>query len=208
MFTDLVDSTWVDTIQRASERVAALATPPGALSSRPRATPAPVWEIGLVLELLREERFAEALELMDAFPSESGRDTEVLTLRAVLLTHSGQITEAERACEQLLEIDELNEGAHYLLALCREGAGDAPGALYHDQVAIYLDPGFAMAHLHLGVLNRRTDDRVTARRELEQAIMLLQREDASRLLMFGGGFSREALVALCQAELLGSGAHR
>jgi chemotaxis protein methyltransferase CheR len=207
-FADLVDGTWVDTIRRASERVAALVNPPGAPSSRPRATPAPAWEIGLVLELLREERFAEALELMDAFPSESGRDTEVLTLRAVLLTHSGQIIEAERACERLLEMDELNAGAHYLLALCREGAGDGLGALYHDQVAVYLDPGFAMAHLHLGVLGRRTDDRVTARRELEQAIMLLQREDASRLLMFGGGFSREALVALCQAELLGSGAHR
>ena len=209
VFTDLVDGTWVETIRRASERVAALVNPPAPPSSRTRTTlrPAPVWEVGLVLELLREERFAEALDLMDAFPPESGRDTEVLILRAVLLTHSGQIAEAERACERLLEMDELNAEAHYLLALCREGAADGPGAQYHDQVAIYLDPGFAMAHLHLGVLGRRTDDRVTARRELEQAIVMLQREDASRLLMFGGGFSREALVALCQAELHGSGAH-
>ena len=64
-----------------------------------------------------------------------------------------------------------------------------------------------MAHLHLGVLGRRTDDSVTARREFEQAILLLEREDTSRLLLFGGGFSREALVALCRAELLGSGGH-
>jgi chemotaxis protein methyltransferase CheR len=210
-FTDLTDASWVETIRRASERIEALVNAPG---ERPRSSragsmprPTPAWEIGLVLELLREERFVDALGLMDAFPPESSRDTEVLLLRAVLLTHSGQLAEAERACEQLLEIDELNAGAHYLFALCREGVGDRPGALYHDQVAIYLDPGFAMAHLHLGVLGRRTDDRVTARRELEQAILLLQREDVARLLLFGGGFSREALVALCRAELLGSGGH-
>jgi len=209
-FTDLIDATWVETIRRASERIEALVnTQDQARSLRARSTPraTPAWEIGLVLKLLREERFVDALGLMDAFPPESGRDAEVLLLRAVLLTHSGQLAEAEHACERLLELDELNAGAHYLLALCREGAGDRPGALYHDQVAVYLDPGFAMAHLHLGVLGRRSDDRVTARRELGQAIMLLQREDAARLLLFGGGFSREALVALCRAELLGNGGH-
>ena len=210
VFTDLAGASWVETIRRASERIEALVNVPDQpRSSRARSTrrPTPAWEIGLVLELFREERFADALGLIDAFPPESGRDTEVLLLRAVLLTHSGQLAEAERTCERLLEIDELNAGAHYLLALCREGSGDRPRAVYHDQVAIYLDPGFAMPHLHLGVLSRRTDGRVTARRELEQAIMLLQREDAARLLLFGGGFSREALVALCRAELLGSGGH-
>jgi chemotaxis protein methyltransferase CheR len=114
--------------------------------------------------------------------------------------------QAERACEQLLALDELNAGAHYLLALCREGAGDRGGAVSHDQTAVYLDPGFAMAHVHLGLLARRANDRNTARRELEQAILLLQREDASRLLLFGGGFSRDALMALCRAELSASGA--
>ena len=210
-FTDLLDATWVETIRRSSERIEALVNPPdqsphpSRAHSIPRVTPA--WEIGLVLELLREERFADALGLMDAFPPESDQSAEVLLLRAVLMTQSGQLAQAEHACERVLEIDELNAGAHYLLALCREGAGDWSGALYHDQVAVYLDPGFAMAHLHLGVLGRRTDDWATARRELEQAIMLLQREDASRLLLFGGGFSREALVALCRAELIGRGGH-
>jgi hypothetical protein len=30
---------------------------------------------------------------------------------------------------------------------------------------------------------------------------LLEREDSARLLMFGGGFNRSALLALCSAEL-------
>jgi len=31
--------------------------------------------------------------------------------------------------------------------------------------------------------------------------VLLERENASRLLLFGGGFSREALMALCHSAL-------
>jgi chemotaxis protein methyltransferase CheR len=52
---------------------------------------------------------------------------------------------------------------------------------------------------------RRAGDREAARRELGQALRLLKREDVSRLLLFGGGFGREALMALCRAELLTAG---
>jgi chemotaxis protein methyltransferase CheR len=129
----------------------------------------------------------------------------VLLLRAVLLTHGGRLALAEETCRRLLALDELNAGAHYLLALCREGAGDRRAAAEHDQVAAYLDPAFAMPRLHLALLARRHGDRETARRELAQAALLLEREDASRLLLFGGGFGREALVALCRAELAACG---
>jgi len=58
-----------------------------------------------------------------------------------------------------------------------------------------------MPRLHLGLLARRAGDRAAARRELGQALVLLNREDASRLLLFGGGFNREALTALCRSAL-------
>jgi len=106
---------------------------------------------------------------------------------------------------QLLECDELNSGAHYLLALCRESAGDSQGALEHDRAAVYLDPSFAMPRLHLGLMARRAGDAQTAHRELGQALVLLKREDTSRLLLFGSGFGRDALIALCLAELKSGG---
>jgi chemotaxis protein methyltransferase CheR len=106
---------------------------------------------------------------------------------------------------QLLERDELNTGAHYLLALCRESAGDRQGALDHDSAAVYLDPAFAMPRVHLGLMARRAGDSEGARRELGQALLLLKREEASRLLLFGGGFTRDALIALCRAELVSAG---
>jgi chemotaxis protein methyltransferase CheR len=98
-------------------------------------------------------------------------------------------------------MDELNAGAHYLLALCLEHEGNRPKATEHDQSAAYLDPAFAMPRLHLGLLAKRSGELDVAMRELERALILLAREDSSRILLFGGGFSRDALVELCRREL-------
>jgi chemotaxis protein methyltransferase CheR len=202
--------TWLETIQHASDRIQALTERPTAESAlrgglRSGGAVAAGAQLQLALELLKEERYADALALLGHLPAESDQDPDVLLLRAALLTHSGNLSAAEQVSAQLLERDELNTGAHYLLALCRESAGDRQGALDHDRAAIYLDSGFAMPRLHLGLMARRAGDWEGARRELGFALTLLKREDASRLLLFGGGFGREALIALCRAELKSAG---
>jgi chemotaxis protein methyltransferase CheR len=198
---------WVDTIRAASERVATLiptqtaASPP----NRRELSPPPAWDAVPALDLLCEDRFMEALAYVRGLPSESGNDPETLLLEATLLAHSGQFVAAEEVCLRLLLIDELNAGAHYVLALCCENKGDRDRAVERFRVAVYLDPAFAMPRLHLGLLARRVGDRDSARRELGQAQVLLKREDPSRLLLFGGGFSRAALIALCGSALLECG---
>jgi chemotaxis protein methyltransferase CheR len=194
------DAAWIDTIREATERVAALVPMPTAADA-PAEPPALPWDAAPALDLLRRERFGEALDHVRAGPPALGKDPDVLLLEAALLAHSGQLVAAEDACHRLLLIDELNAGAHYLLALCREHCGHRERAGDHDRVAAYLDPSFAMPRLHLGLLARRAGDRTAACRELAQALVLLRREDASRLLLFGGGFSREALMGLCESSL-------
>src|SRR5262249_27277599 len=116
-----------------------------------------------------------------------------------------ELSEAENICEQILHFDELSAGVHYLMALCREHAGDSSGAANHDRAAAYLDSTFAMPRLHLGLMAKRSADLETARRELSRALPLLDREDASRVLLFGGGFARQALVEFCERELRACG---
>lgn len=192
---------WVDTIRKATDRVAALVPAPSAASSSAVPQPPLAWDPAPAFDLLRQERFIEALDHVRAGPRTIDRDPDVLLLEATLLVHSGQIAAAEDVCLRLLLIDELNAGAHYVLALCREHSGQRDRASEHDRVAAYLDPAFAMPRLHLGLLAGRAGDQDTARRELTQALTLLKREDASRLLLFGGGFNRGALMALCEAAL-------
>jgi chemotaxis protein methyltransferase CheR len=188
---------WVDSIARAAERIRAL----GDFQSPVINPAAEKWNLGHVLDLLQRERFHEALDLLRAMPQAAARDNDVLLLTSVLLAHSGQLAAGAEVASRLLLADELNAGAHYVLGLCYEGAGDRASATHHNHLASYLDPEFAMPRMHLGLLAKRSGDLPTARRELAQALLLLNREDGSRLLLFGGGFTREGLITLCKAEL-------
>jgi chemotaxis protein methyltransferase CheR len=204
---DLDGTPWVDAIRTASERIASLSRQPGSRSAHLPAASSneqkPPAELGLAIELLRQEKFQEAL---GGLPVTSHRDTQLL--RAVLLINCGDLKAAEAICRQLLSLDDLNTSAHYLAALCREHAGDMQAAMEHDRAAIYLDPAFAMPHLHLGLLAKRSGDLSTASREMQRAGELLPCEDAFRILILGGGFSREAMLDFSRAQLRACGGSR
>lgn len=205
------EDNWVGAISQASERINLLASQ--LLSGLPPQAPvepvlpvavqpvAAATDLRAAHELVRAERFEAAFEVLQQLPAAAALDADALLLRAVILTNRGAVAEAEHACRQVLQRDELNAGAHYLLALCREHADDRRTAIDENQTAVYLDPAFAMPRLHLGLLAKRSGDLETARQEFRRALVLLEREDASRILLLGGGFSRESLVQLCRAEL-------
>lgn len=190
---------WMDVIRSASERIEGLAAQSAESQPSPARAERALWNLGLAMERLRQERFGEALELVRDLPPESSADPDVRMLRAVLFVNGMRLGEAESACREILADDDLNAGAHYLTALCREHAGDLDGALEHDQTAAYLDPGFAMPCLHMGLIASRSGDRETAQRQLARALVLLRSEDSARILLFGGGFTREVLIRLCEA---------
>jgi chemotaxis protein methyltransferase CheR len=189
------DGSWVDVIQSSSQRVAKLearSDKSGAQNATARA------DRGTILEMVRAERFVDALESLGARDDD---DPEAKLLRAVLLTNRGALDDAERLCNAILATDDLNAGAHYVTALCREHAGDHDGAIAHDRMATYLEPTFAMPHIHMGILERRAGHFERARVEIVRALELIDAEDPSRILLFGGGFSREALATLCRNEM-------
>jgi chemotaxis protein methyltransferase CheR len=193
---------WIDTIANAANRIVDITTP-----RKPQATvAAPAVELETALELLRAERFDDALELLDGLSEARRNEPAAQLLRAVLLTNRGDLALAEDVCRKLLALDELDAEAHYLLALAHEQRGDRVQAADHDRTAAYLDVGFAMPRLHLGLMAKRGGDHVAARRELDEALVLLRDESDARVLLFGGGFSRDGLLRLCLAERRALGA--
>jgi len=209
---------WVTAISQASERIARLSRglspppPTDRKSAPPPGEPVPAVGGGptptgtsTALEMVRQERYGEALLALGA--ARGGQDADARLLRAVVLTNCGRVAEAEPLCHEILAGDELNAEARYLLALCREHAGAYSEAAEQDRAAIYLDPQFAMPHLHLGLLGKRVGDRQGAQRAFRQALTLFPREDVARVFLFGGGFSRDMLVQLCEAELQACGGH-
>jgi chemotaxis protein methyltransferase CheR len=185
---------WIETIRAAAERIDELmhATPA-------RDDEAP--DLAGARASIERERFGDALHQLSEVSPQDTENADVLLLRAVSLVHGGDLDAGEASCRRLLDIDRFSAGGHYLLALCHEGRNDLAGARYHDEVALHLEPSFAMARLHLGLLERRSGRLESARTQLDDALVALEREDPSRLLLFGGGFAREGLLSLCRGAL-------
>lgn len=192
-------SGWEAAIGLATAKIAALASPGPRRPSAP--TPEPSAGDRL-MKLLLEERYAEALGVLG--PEDPAEASEQTLLRAIVLAQSGEVVRAQRVCQRLLR-DAPSAGAHYVFALCCEQEGDLVAARGHDERASQLEPGFAMPHLHLALMARRSRDAAAARLEFGRARALLAGESAARIALFGGGFSREALLELCRTELLSDG---
>jgi chemotaxis protein methyltransferase CheR len=171
----------------------------------PRRTESDVHE--RAMRLLLDERFTEALRLIEAQPGGSPAPRDLL-LQGVLLAHTGRLDDAEMLCRRLLDVDGLYADAHHQLAVCLEGGAAVDVAIGHYRLAAYLDPDFAMPRLRLGLLARRRGENRIAGPELERALALLRQERDERIALFGGGFGRIALTALCRAELDACGAYR
>lgn len=195
-----LDASWFQAIADSSARIHEL-TKDNENETHAAKNGAPVRPDGALrhaADLWKSERFHDALA---ALAGPAPTDADSLLLRAMLHLSSGDIASAMRACAGLLEVDDLNAGAHYVMALCHEHGGNRDAAAEHDRAAAYLDADFAMPRLHLGLMARRAGQKESAGRELHAARALLAREDTARIVLFGGGFGREQLVALCDAEL-------
>ncbi len=190
---------WFEEIGRASARIATLTAAAPAVAAPPSAGQA--GRIDAILDLHRQERFADALAHLREMPSGPGSDPDLQVLQAVLLVNCGRLAEAEALCRPLLGRDDLNAGAHYVAALCREHAGALAAAEEHDAAAAYLDPLFAMPRFHLALMCKRQGRTPEARTHFSEALALLMKEDPVRLLLFGGGFARETLVQVCRSEI-------
>ena len=177
--------------------------PPRAMA-RP-APPARQDRYDRILALMREERFADAL---DEVERTAPAQPHGLLLRGVLLTQAGRLDDAEMVVRGLLDTDGTYADAHHLLGVCLEGGTPVNVAIEHYRLAAYLDPAFAMPRLRLGLLARRRGDHRAAAADLDRALLLLRRERDDRILFFGGGFGRIMLATLCRTELDACGANR
>lgn len=204
---------WFESIQRSAERVAQLtSTAPARPAAESRAanestseSASGTTERGFasfmpVLRLLAAEQQDEALQHLEQIPGAAGSATATLISAAIFYSQS-RIDKVKQASQRLLDAGSHTAEARYLLGLCHEHLGERERALRQIEEAVRADPGFAMAQLRLGTLLRRSGQRTAAITALTKALEVLGRERDERILLFGGGFRREALLSLCRSEL-------
>jgi chemotaxis protein methyltransferase CheR len=184
-------TTWFEQIEQSTARLRELAAAVPAVPDAVRAG-----HVADALLLIEREQFAEALACVEAED-----DPDAMLVRAVLLLQARRADEATALCRELIGRGAHRAAAHHVLSLCEDVAGDRDAAVASASTATELDPAFALAHLHLGILCRRDGNRDRARVEIGHAARLIAHETDRRVILFGGGFTRDALAALCRAEL-------
>jgi chemotaxis protein methyltransferase CheR len=117
------------------------------------------------------------------------------------LADRGELEEAGRCCEALLQEDRLNPALHFYHALVLGQKGLAEQAEQALQRALYLDRGLVLAHYHLGLLLQGRGRLPEAGRSFANTLRLLSAMAPAQVFAEGDGMSAAELRELAQAHL-------
>lgn len=106
------------------------------------------------VELLREEKFHEALTSFRLALRENSNDTDVLQQIAVTYTHIGMTDEATRTYRRVLELQPEASGAHYGLAFLLLQRGSREDGIAHLKAFLSQPPGIPEAQRHIAHARR------------------------------------------------------
>jgi Flp pilus assembly protein TadD len=101
------------------------------------------------VDLLRQEKYHEALTSFRLALRESPNDTDVLLQIAVVYTRIGTTEEAVRLYRRVLELKPHASGAHYGLAFLLLGRGNRDEAVMHLRAFLARPPRIADAERHV-----------------------------------------------------------
>jgi Flp pilus assembly protein TadD len=101
------------------------------------------------VDLLREEKFHEALTSFRLALRENPNDTDVLQQIAVTYTHIGMTDEAVRTYRRVLELHPNAPGAHYGLAFLMLQRGSRQDGVAHLRAFLAHPPAMEEAQRHI-----------------------------------------------------------
>lgn len=191
--------------QAASDRAL-----PAARESRGRPAPAPQETVPLLdaaRAVYREGRYQDAIDLVRGFPPETGGHSAALALAARALANLGRHQEALPVCRLAMDSDRFNPGLLYLLSLIFQELGNYPGAADALNKALYLEPGFVLAHYGLGSLALRRGSAAEASRHFRNTLALLRSLAADALVPESDGMTAGKLKAIIMESLPGKDAY-
>jgi chemotaxis protein methyltransferase CheR len=119
--------------------------------------------------------------------------------RARALANEGKLDEALAWCDRWITADKLDPAAHYLRAVVLVEQGEREGARASLRRAVFLDPGFVLAHFALGNLARRDERSAEAARHFANVQHLLEGCQPGELVPQGEGLSVGRLAQILRA---------
>lgn len=184
------------------------ATPAQAVPDSPAQAPAPAptppTPAVAAHQLYQEGRYAEVVDALARCTTGRLREPQAFSLLARSLANLGQLDDALAWCERWTAADKLDPAGHYLRAVILLERGEPEPTRACLQRALYLDPGFVLAHFALGNLARSGGRSAEADKHFANALHLLRRHAPDALLPESDGLTArrltETILSLMEAE--------
>ncbi len=103
----------------------------------------------------------------------------------------GKLQDAGEWCVKGIGINKLDPALHYLLATVMQEEGNDEKAILELKTALYLDPGFVLAHFLLGNLSLKAGQRDIGMKSFRNALSSLKRMQDSDILPESDGLTVE-----------------
>jgi chemotaxis protein methyltransferase CheR len=125
--------------------------------------------------LYERGRYGEAADTLLASFAGHTPGPDAFSLLARSLANQGRLADALAWCDRWIAADKMDVAGHYLRAVVLLERGHQDEARGSLQRALYLEPGFVLAHFTLGNLARRRDRHEEADRHFANTLDLLAR---------------------------------
>ncbi|HEY3243337.1 MAG TPA: CheR family methyltransferase [Phycisphaerae bacterium] len=157
------------------------------------------------IESERERPVAEGaasaeLQKID-MPSADAGEPEILARRARAHADRGELSEGLAWCDKAITAGKLDPRFHYLRAMILLERGQGSEAAAPLRRAVFLDPGFVMAHFALGRLMQRQGKFNQAARHFDQVRRLLGDCRAAQVLPESDGLTAGRLMEIIEPVL-------
>ncbi len=162
----------------------------------PRPAPAPPPSLEAIESLYRDGQYREAAHALSLGARGAGLLARELLLGARCYANLGELGEARSWCERAIRADKLAPGAHYLLATILMEQGREHEAADALRRAMYIEPGFVLAHWTMGYLAHRRGEASEALRHRRNARALLTGLRTSEMLPESDGLTAGRLLEL------------
>ncbi|MBF0551743.1 MAG: chemotaxis protein CheR [Deltaproteobacteria bacterium] len=116
---------------------------------------------------------------------------------------AGRLTEAADWCRQAIQAEKMNPAHYYLLSSILQEQGLLDESIKVLKQAIYLDPGFVLAHVAMGHITRGLGRLEDSRRHFQSVLALLKSMNKEDVLPYSDGLTVGHLVDLVRSMIPG-----
>lgn len=144
------------------------------------------------------EDFRAAMHEISKENGKRRRNVQGLILKGLISINTSDFDVAGLCHRQALEISNILPEVHMLGAMIMEARKDYAGAIAGSRTAIFLDRDFFIPWFRMGHIHQTRGEPEKSRRDFENALRVLDRDDRDRIRLFTGGISNKTLETVCR----------